>query len=199
MAARRRRKAAAKGPDRPGPLAVGLALVSLRLFTGAFWLASAFYKLFEPGFGVFEKIAWFRDADYVPMIENAVAHPPRVLGVELGLYADFLEGVMLPLAGVAAPAILLFEVLLGLGLVLGLGVRLLAGLGFVMTVAFSLAKPQPGQEATESVGVLLLTVHSANWPVAFLLLALSLLAAGRVLGLDALLRRRGPPWLRWIG
>lgn len=197
MAAKKRRRRAPKGPDRPGPLASGTALVVLRLWTAGFFLVTAWWKLVEPGFSIGEKIAAFRAREYVPVLERAIAHPPRVLGVELGLFADFLESVMLPIAGVAAPALLLFELLLGITLLLGFGVRLFASLGFGMMLAFSLAKAQDPRAVEAPVGVFLFTVRHANWPVTGILLALALLAAGRVLGLDAVVRRRGPPWLRW--
>jgi thiosulfate dehydrogenase [quinone] large subunit len=135
--------------------------------------------------------------EYVGMIEQAIAHPPRVPGSDL--FAAFLRDAMLPAAPVLAPAILFFEVLLGLSLLLGLGVRLSASLGFLMMLAFSLAKPQPGAGPEDPVGVSLLTVKSANWPVTLGLLVLALLAAGRALGLDGWMRRRAPPWLRWAG
>ena len=140
----------------------------------------------------------FRD-EYVAWIQRAVAQPPELFGHSLGFYADFLEGVMLPGAPVLAPLILGFEVVLGLSLVVGLGVRLTASLGVVMMLAFNLAKPQRGDALDDPVGVYLFTVHSANWPVTLILLMLALGAAGRVLGLDAWLRARGPRWLRWIG
>lgn len=200
MAARRKRKRPPPGRDVPGPFARAVALLTLRLFAGGFFLVTAGWKLVEPGYSVFEKITAFREHEYVPFIERAVAHPPRVLGVELGAFADFLEGVMLPAAPVAAPAVLLFEALLGLALVLGAGVRLFAALGFALMLVFSLGKPQPGQGEAEPVGVFLFTVHSANWPLTWILLALACLAAGRVLGLDARLRRsRAPGWVRALG
>jgi uncharacterized membrane protein YphA (DoxX/SURF4 family) len=168
----------------------------LRLWAGAFFLDAVVYKLVdhprerEAATGEPESLgrrfAHFRDADYRPMVEAAIADPPRVLGEPLTVYADFLRAVMLPNADVFAPAILVAEALLGVSLVLGLFVRLSAALGFGMMLAFSLAKR-----------VYLLTVTSANWPLTLILLALSLAAAGRFVGLDAWVRRRGPRWLRW--
>lgn len=195
----KKRRRAGGVPDLPGPFATGLAIVSLRLWTGAFFLVTAWWKLIEPGFSVGEKIAVFRD-QYALFIDNVVAHPPQVLGVTLQFFADFLGNVMRPAIGFAAPLILFFEILLGLGLVLGLGVRLLASLGFLLMLVFSLGKPQPGGAfpLEEPVGVFLFTVKSANWPLTLILLALALLAAGRILGLDAKVRAGAPAWLRWI-
>jgi uncharacterized membrane protein YphA (DoxX/SURF4 family) len=169
-----------------------------RLWTGAFFLVTAWWKLVQDGYTIGEKIEYFRE-DYVATIQGAIARPPELFGQPLGFYADFLEGVMLPGAAVLAPAILFFEALLGLSLVLGLGVRLTASLGVVMMLAFNLAKPQPGAAPDDPMGVFLFTVRSANWPVTLLLLLLAVAAAGRILGLDAWLRARGPRGLRWIG
>jgi len=173
--------------------------VLLRVWTGAFFLSTAWWKVVQEGYTIAEKVTRFREYEYVPTIQRAIAHPPEVLGIRLGLYADFLEHVMLPGAYVLAPLILVFEFVLGLSLVLGLGVRLTAALGFLTMLAFSLAKVPSGTPLEDPVGVFLLTVGSANWPVTLILLFLALAAAGRVLGLDAWIRRAAPPWLRWIG
>ncbi|MFV1960050.1 MAG: DoxX family membrane protein [Planctomycetota bacterium] len=181
------------------PRAVGFALLLLRLYAGAFFLATAHWKLVQEGWSIGEKIEAFRVDGYVPTIERAIAHPPEVFGQRLDFFAAFLRDVMLPAASWMAPAILFFEVVLGLGLVLGLGTRLLGALGFLMMLAFSLAKGGPGAAAGDPVGVCFLTVRSANWPMTLILLALALGAAGRFVGLDRRLRRRMPPWLGWIG
>lgn len=193
----KRRKGKASAPTLPASTRAGLVL--LRLWTGAFFLSSAWWKVVQEGYTVAEKVARFRDVEYVQRVQGAIAQPPEVLGVRLGFFADFLEHVMLPGAYVLAPLILLFEFVLGISLVLGLGVRLTASLGFLMMLAFSLAKPQPGAAAEDPMGVFLFTVHSANWPVTLILLLLALAAAGRFLGLDAWIGRAAPPWLRWIG
>jgi len=180
------------------PRGARIGLVVLRLWTGGFFLATAWWKLIEDGYSVGQKVEAFR-GEYVRMVEAAIARPPELFGMPLGFFADFLEGVMLPGAGWLAPLILAFEVVLGLSLVLGLGVRLTGSLGFLMMLAFTLAKPQPGGAADEPMGVFLFTVRSANWPVTLILLLLVLAAAGRILGLDAWLRARAPRGLRWIG
>jgi len=176
-----------------------VTLLVARLWTGGFFLASAHWKLIQDGWSIGEKIQAFRVEAYVPTIERAIAHPPEVLGLRLDFFAAFLRDVMLPAASWMAPAILFFEAVLGLGLVLGLGTRLLASLGFLMMLAFSLAKVVGGWTPGDPVGVTLFTVRSANWPVVLLLLLLAVAAAGRFVGLDAWLRRRAPAWLRWIG
>jgi uncharacterized membrane protein YphA (DoxX/SURF4 family) len=202
---RARAKAAGGAPPRAGaqvapgashvPRAVALALLVLRLYAGAFFVDATVFKTIDqpralgiPPEGV---VAHFRDGDYVPMVEAAIADPPRAFGVPLTPYADFLRAVMLPAADVFAPAILVAEALLGLSLVLGAGVRLSAGLGALMMLAFSLAKYDRGEH------IYFLTVHSNNWAMTLILVALSLAAAGRFLGIDAWARRAGPRWLCW--
>lgn len=175
---------------------VGLLL--LRLFAGGFFLATALWKLTGEGKTIGENIHDFRQKEYVSFLEEAIAHPPVLFDKPLAAYAAFLEHVMLPGAGVFAPAILFFELLLGVGLLLG-GVRLLAFLGFGLMMSFNLAKPDPLSLEGDPVGVFFFSTRSANWPVTWILLALSLAAAGRYWGLDTWLRGRLPRWLRWIG
>ncbi len=154
-----RRKTKKGASDAPRGWRFGL--VALRLWTGGFFLATAWWKLIESGSTVGQKIEAFR-IEYVQMIGGAIANPPELFGMRLGFFADFLRGVMLPHAAWMAPLILAFEVVLGLSLVLGLGVRLTGSLGFLMMLAFTLAKPQPGAGADEPMGVFLFTVRSAN-------------------------------------
>lgn len=199
MTARRARKGRGGKPASPPPQPGARAgVVVLRLWAGGFFLVTAWWKLVQEGYTIGERMGLFR-AEYVTWIERAIAQPPELFGHVLGFYTDFLEAVMLPAAPVLAPALLLFEALLGVSLVLGLGVRLTASLGVLMMLAFDLAKPQPGASPEDPVGVFLFTVHSANWPVTLILLLLALVPAGRILGLDVWLRARGPRWLRWIG
>ncbi len=192
------RHGGAEGGGRAGPFASGLALLLLRLFAGALFFYSAWWKLVQPGFSLGEIVDTFR-SEYVQTVQAAIANPPALLGLRLDLFASFLRDVMLPAAPVAAPALLFFEAFLGVSLLLGFGVRLFAALGVVMMLGYSLAKPYAMPDGGVTPGVPLLSVKSANWPLTFLLLALALLAAGRVVGLDARWRRDAPPWLRWIG
>jgi hypothetical protein len=172
------------------PLAATIALFVLRVWTGAFFCDAIYYKLVvvpPEGTPLGTTIENFVERDYRPMVEAAIADPPTVFGMPLRLYADFLEGVMLPNAEFFGPAILLGGVLLGITLVLGVAVRLSAACGFVMMLAFSMVKRLP-----------ILTLTSGNWPITLILLALCLLAAGRAWGLDAWLRGRLPRWIRWV-
>ena len=192
-----RKKQPPPAPTLPRPLAGGLLVA--RVWTGGVFLVTAWWKLVQDGWSIGEKIDRFRDVEYVATLERAIHYPPEVFGRPFTLYTDFLEHVLLPLADVMAPAILFFELSLGVSLVLGIGVRLSASLGVVMMLGFNLAKVLAGWEAPEPVGIYLFTVRTANWPLTLLLLVLALSAAGRIVGLDAWLRARGPRWLRWAG
>lgn len=201
MSTRRKKAKGKRGARSAGaalPLGAAVGVTALRLWTGGFFLVTAWWKLVEEGYSVGEKMGFFRE-EYVAWIQRAIQRPPELFGTPLTAYSGFLESVMLPAAPVLAPLILLFEAVLGISLVLGAGVRLTASLGLLMMLAFDLAKPQPGGAETDPVGVFLFTVHSANWPVTLILLLLALVPAGRVFGLDTWIRARGPRWLRWIG
>jgi uncharacterized membrane protein YphA (DoxX/SURF4 family) len=190
MAAKRRStRARAPAPSSGGGLlAPKLGLTALRLFTGAVFLAVAHWKLIRPGLPLGETLRTFAEQDYVPLLQRAIAEPPVVLGWRLQWYADFLQAVMLPgnAPYVFGTAVLFFEALLGLSLVLGACVRLMAGLGALLMLAFGLAK-----------GLWFLTIQGAgsNWMLMMMLLVLAATAAGRIWGLDARLRRRLPSWI----
>ena len=187
MAARRKRESGGAGALWPAKL--GLFL--LRAFTGALFLDAVYFKIVVTrmqGFGMslFEAFDHFVETDYKRMIQNAIDHPPSIGTWEMTWYGDFLEAVMLPGAvpDVMGPAILIFELLLGIALVLGAGVRLMAALGALLMLAFGLAKSQ-----------YFLTVTGTNWLLFFVLLFFALAGAGRVWGLDHWLRRKWPAWI----
>ena len=171
------------------PAKVGLFL--LRVFTGALFIDAIYYKLWVTriqglDLSLLEAFDHFVETDYKPLIRHAVQNPPEVFGHPVTGYAVFLENVMLPGAvpDVVGPAILVFELLLGISLVLGLGVRLMAFLGALLMVAFGLAK-----------NMYLLSVTGTNWLLFFVLLFFALAGAGRVWGLDTKLRHRWPGWI----
>jgi thiosulfate dehydrogenase [quinone] large subunit len=120
-------------------------------------------------------------------------HPKRVAefaaGNPVGWYRDFLEQTVLPHAGTFATLQAYGEVIVGIGLLLGLLTRLSALVGLFLAVNFGLATQWMtfGQQ-----GFHLLLITSM---VIFLGAG-----GGRAWGLDALLlRRAGPaarPWLR---
>ncbi len=196
MAARKksaRKKAASKGGTPSGGggslWPVKVALVSLRVFTGAVFLSVAHWKLIKPGLPPGESITRFTEGDYLPLVRHAVDNPPNVLGWELTWFSSLIESVGL---GGSAPyliagAVLIFEALLGICLVLGLGTRLMAFLGALLMAVMGLCKGLPFLTVSRAGG--------SNWYLMMLLFALALMAAGRIWGLDARLRHRLPRWV----
>jgi len=200
MAARKKR--AKRKPAAPPPRlwVPKLGVFLLRVFTGALFLDAIYYKLWLTrmsapgpgpgegglGLGLFAAFDHFVQNDYRPLVQHAIQHPPQAFGVRMTWFSTFLENVMLPGAvpSVMGPAILVFELLLGLSLVLGVGVRLMAALGALLMLAFGMAK-----------GMYFLTIGGTNWILFFVLLALALTAAGRMWGLDSRLQRRFPGWI----
>lgn len=195
---KRARKTAARktSPSEPRGLWVPiLGIFLLRVFTGALFVDAVYYKLWVTrmsappdgrGLGLFAAFEHFVEYDYRPMVEQAVREPPVVFGTTWVWYADFLESVMLPGAvpSIAGPAILVFELALGIALILGVGVRLMAMLGAALMLAFGLAK-----------NMYVLTITGTNWLLFFVMIALALTAAGRMWGFDSRLRNRLPGWV----
>lgn len=189
MAARKKRAPAKrKAPAGRGLWAPKAGLVSLRVFTGAIFLAAAWWKLIRPGLGLGETLRHFAENDYTRLFEGAVRDPPVVLGWRMQWFAEFSQHVMLPgnAPYVFGTAFLCFEVLLGVSLVLGACVRLTALLGALLMLISGLAKR-----------MFFLSIQGAgsNWMLMVMLLALACTAAGRIWGLDARLQRRLPSWI----
>ena len=205
MAARKKRarkKTARKGASSAPRLWVPtMGVFLLRVFTGLLFIDVVYYKLWvtrmrapDPmaadggglGLGLFDAFEHFVENDYIPLIEKAVREPPVVFGTEWVWFSNLLESVMLPGAvpSIAGPAILVFELLLGITLVFGIGVRLMAMLGAALMAVFGLSK-----------GMYFLTIQGTNWLLVFVLIALALTAAGRMWGLDSRLRHRLPGWV----
>lgn len=188
MAARKKasKKKATRKTQGAGPLAPRLAIAGLRIFVGLIFLDAVQYKLFSEGLPLADAIDKFVRTDYVGTIERAVASPPKIFGHPFTAFTWFLEHVMLAdgWKTVFATAILLFEGLLGLSLVLGAATRIFAVLGAFLMAAFGLAK-----------GMYVLTGSGSNWLLVAILLVLTVLAAGRFFGLDARWRDRLPRWV----
>jgi len=162
-------------------------LTALRVFTGAVFLGVAYWKLIRPNLPLGETITRFTELDYLPLVRHAVLDPPEVFGTRWTWFADFLGAVALGgnAPYVIAGAVLFFEALLGISLVLGVCTRLTAFLGALLMAVMGLSK-----------GLFFLTVTGGtNWMLAMILLALSLTAAGRIWGLDARLRHKLPRWI----
>ncbi len=177
-----------RAPRPPALWPARLGVFLLRVYLGAVFLDAFHYKVFAAGVPLGEAFDLFVTYEYEPLVRQGIESPPEVLGVTWTWYADFLSAVMLPGAHFFGPAILVFEGLLGVALVLGAGVRLMGLLGAFLMAAFGLAK-----------GLYFLTAaRSTNWIFAVALLALALVAAGRVWGLDAWLASRLPRRLRWV-
>jgi len=119
-------------------------------------------------------------------------HPKRVAEFAadnpVGWYKDFLQTTVLPHASGFATLQAYGEVVVGLGLVLGLFTPLTAVIGLALSLNYGLATQWMsfGQQ-----GFHLLLITS--------MVIFVVTGAGRVLGLDALLRRRLRAWwLRWL-
>ena len=188
MAARKkssRKRTPARGDDGGGLWAPRVGIVSLRLFTGGLWLHTAYMKLFgNADQSLFENVAHFRDGAYTRIVERGIETPPQVFGEPLTFFSDFLASVMLPARSFMAPAILVFELLLGVSLVFGIGVRLFGVLGAGLTLGFAMARSLP-----------LFTVKAPNYLLVAVLLMLALTAAGRIAGFDKRLCHRWPRWI----
>ena len=149
----------------PGSILQGIlarsALTLLRIYLGIVFLVSAWGKL-ERGFA--------------PELE-------RLLGSGSGSiwYQHFAEQTILPRVGPVASFIAWGELLVGCSLILGLGTRLAAAVGFLLALNLMLAE-----------GSWFWTPLSAYASWAMVSLALLIGAAGRTLGLDAFLAKRWP-------
>jgi len=103
-------------------------------------------------------------------------------GEAYAIYAPFLRNVVIPHAGLFAPMVVFGELAVGAALLVGCATRLAALGGLFLCGNFLLAGGTP--------------LLSTERPVVFglLLITIFLTAAGRALGLDALLKRKLPRW-----
>jgi uncharacterized membrane protein YphA (DoxX/SURF4 family) len=143
-----------------------LAALPLRLFTGYFFLRYGLHKA-TGGFG---------GAALRETLTKWAAE------TRYGFYVPFLKGVAIPHAETFALLVILGEIAVGGALLFGFATRLFALIGIFMCVNFLLAS-----------GVRLISVEG---PGLFILLLLTVYftAAGRVLGLDYLLKGKLPRW-----
>jgi thiosulfate dehydrogenase [quinone] large subunit len=163
--------------------AAGIALV--RVVVGAWFLKAVWTKI---------TLAYAWDVVPYPVASPRflALHPRRVAefaaGNPLGWYRDFLEGIVLPHAPLFATLQAYGEVVVGVGLVLGLFTGLAALVGLVLALNFGLAT-QWMSFGQQGFHLLLVTAM-----VVFLVTR-----AGRAWGLDAvLLRRAGGRTRRWL-
>ena len=143
-----------------------LAGLPARLYLGAMFLKYGLEKL-SSGFG---------GANLHEMLDKWAAGPAY------GFYVPFLQNVAMPYSGLFARLVIYGEILVGGMLLLGCAGRLAALGGIFLCLNFLFASGAP--------------LLSAEAPVVFLLLLVTVYAtaAGRSVGLDALLKHRLPSW-----
>lgn len=106
----------------------------IRLYVGYEWIVAGYEKLINP--------VWFgtgAGAAIQGFVSGALTKTGGLHPDVQGWYASFLQGAVLPNAAVWANAIAVGEVLVGLGLLLGVLTGLAAFFGFVMNMNFLLA------------------------------------------------------------
>jgi len=142
-----------------------LATWVCRLLVGCMWFQGCLWKLPLPLSGGFEY--WTGQ-----MAQHAA----------FAFHRDLVSGVYLPYLKFIDPIVFLAEFSFATSLILGLGVRLFALLAVLFALHLWLG----------------LYLHPAEWPWNYMFLAIIHVlfvayAAGRSLGVDAILRRRAPP------
>lgn len=152
----------------PGEIIQGIlarsALVILRVYLGVIFLLAALPKIQRDSTPEF--IGFL---EYVALIRG---HP---------FYQGFMRSVVLPNAGTFAGLIGWGELLVGVTLILGLLTRFSAGVALLLALNYMFAK-----------GAWFWSPSSNDAAYVAISLALLIGAAGRTLGLDALLARRWP-------
>ena len=157
----------------PGEIVQGIlargALVLLRLYLGVVFLLSALSKL---------------GRDPSSDLPGFLQH--RALETGHAFYRPFVESVLLPNSSVIASMVGWVEAFVGVTLIAGFATRFSAGLAMVLALNYMFAK-----------GEWFWTPWS--YDAAFLVIAVALLigAAGRTLGIDAMLARRWPRSPLW--
>lgn len=150
----------------PNDAAARASAFVVRVVVGLLWVENLSWKV-PPHFGADD------DSGLYYFTNLAVEHPL------LPAYSSMVENIVLPNFAVFAWGVYIVEICLGLFLILGLATRFWAVIGIMQTVAIFL-----------SVGA---APHEWQW--SYFLMAVAHLAvlgfaAGRVLGLDAILRPR---------
>jgi len=157
----------------PGEIIQGIlargALVLLRIYLGVVFLLSALPKLERhPG------------SDLAGFLQQ------RALDAGHAFYRPFVESVLLPNAVVIASVVGWVEAIVGVALIAGLATRFSAGLALVLAMNYMFAK-----------GEWFWTPWSHDAALFVIALALLIGAAGRTLGIDAMLARRWPRSPLW--
>lgn len=157
----------------PGPArdrATSIAAFVVRIVAGLLWLENLSWKT-PPRFGADDNSGLYF------FTQLAVEHPV------LPPYSALVENVVLPNFGFFGWAVFLLEIGLAVFLLLGLATRLWAVLGIVQTVAIFLSVAAAPHEWVWSY-YLMAAAH----------VAVLGFAAGRVWGLDGLLRPKARKW-----
>jgi uncharacterized membrane protein YphA (DoxX/SURF4 family) len=145
-----------------------------RILIGLLWLGSLRWKL---------------PPDFIPTTGRGLMDwlQLEVQHAAFGFYGDFVEAIVIPNFTLFAWLIFLLELLIGLSLLTGTWTRLGAVLGLLMSI---------------NLGIGLLEVPG-EWPWSYMMLAMwhgvfLVTAPGRVLGVDAWLRKRLPAGSFWL-
>jgi thiosulfate dehydrogenase [quinone] large subunit len=156
-----------------------IGLFVLRLYVGVTFVLAAWKKIY-PGFRFanFPK-GWLKTEALKGFLTNAAAN----VRPEVSFVGSLIEKVFVPNAGILTYLVVFGEILVGIGLVLGLLTRTAAIFGMLMTSVFFLATWEQGP----FVWTLL---H--NWAFATMLLCFTILVSGAGLagGIDGQIRRR---------
>jgi uncharacterized membrane protein YphA (DoxX/SURF4 family) len=147
-----------------------------RILIGILWLFSLRWKLppdFVPAAG----------KGLMDWLELEVQYPA------FAFYGDLVSSIVIPNFTLFAWTVFLTELLVGLSLLTGTMTRLGALIGLLMAI---------------NLGIGLLEVPG-EWPWSYVMLAMwqatfVLAGAGRIFGVDSLLRKRKPTsrWLKWL-
>jgi uncharacterized membrane protein YphA (DoxX/SURF4 family) len=144
------------------------ALLPVRLFVGWVFLRGALLRLAD---------GWLDHPRVVPYLEGWLAN-----GQMHGFFAPFVRHLVLPYGQTWSIVIAVSDLLIGGALLAGFLTRAAAFGGFLLALAFLLARGD-GLDANQTA------------PLLFMCATLMLAHSGRTLGMDAALADRVPRWL----
>ena len=156
--------------DSVGYRVSGMLLVLIRLVVGPMFIGTGMY--------------WMGADDATLEMHNQIA---RVVesGRTVGWYVPFLEGWVLPNAGLFAFLVTWGEFLTGISLTFGAATRLGAGVGIFLAINYALLYGNPFYPPT------------GNWAYVWYFAVLLIGAGGRSFGVDTYLARRWPRCRLW--
>lgn len=140
----------------------------LRIYAGLFWLAHGVPKFLNSA-------AYMPPDGFMPVIVN------KAMQSQSGFYHGFLANVVVPNIDLFAELVRLGEVLVGCSLLLGVFTRLGGFVGCFLALNYMAANGEFSKWTT--IG----SLDAVAFVLSFLMLAVP---AGRIAGVDALLRRR---------